>query len=349
MKLMKKYLRIVLIIAVSTFIVCFFLYKATHSGRINHESNTPEILFTRDVSDNAFEVCTIGINGKNLNKLLTVNKGNLTHIALNTDQSTVDYIKNNLGRFKDAFTHQLCVFSKNFYAYSIPIEENDVVSVSGEGCSKGVFICNVETAKTLQIDRYLIHQLPSSQFSKDGDLFVNSLSFSHDGKFLFVCSHWFDLAVFSVEQMKFIGVFHIDVWDMRNVDKVQNNLYFIGGTDSSNIFEFDMEKGELKPLTNCIESTFSVSPDNKNLVFTESYLNGKNDLGILNLENDTLKRIDYPKGCEIDGFVLDSKHLILKRYHKLSDMDINWYMSIYLLNLNTLKETEIYVESPGNT
>ncbi len=127
---------------------------------------------------------------------------------------------------------------------------------------------------------------------------------------------------------------------MRNVDRVLNNLYFAGGTDASNVFEFDIEKEELKPLTNCPESTFSVSPDNKNLVFIETHLDGKSDLGILNLENGTLKRIDYPKGGEIAGFVLDSKHLIIKR-----STDINYHIAIYLLNLNTLKEAKIYAET----
>ena len=343
-KSMKKYLKIVLIIAVSTFIVCFFLYKATHSGRINQESNTPEILFARTVSDNAFEVYTIGINGKNLNKLLTVNKGNLPHIDVNTDQSTVNYIKNNLDRFKDAFTHPLYVFSKNFYAYSMPIEENDVVS--GGGYYKGVFLCNVETNKTMQIDRDLTHQLPSSLFSKDGSLFVSSLSFSHDGKFLFVASYPNDdLSVFSMEQMKFTGTFHMNVHRIWKVDKVLNSLYFLTGTDSSNIFQFDIDKKELKPLTNCQESSYAISPDNKNLVFTETYIDGKSDFGILNLENGTLKRIDYPKESEITGFVSDSKHLIIKRYYKLSDTDINYHIAIYLLNLNTLEEAKIYAET----
>jgi len=344
---MKKYLSIVLIIAVSTFIVCFFLYKATHSGRISHESNTSEILFTSDVSDDAFEVCTIGINGKNLKELLTINKGNLRHTDVNTDQTTVDYIKNNLDRFKDAFTHQLCVFSKNLYAYSTPIEESDIKTsaegkgVSGGGYYKGVFLCNVETNKTVQIDRDLTHRLPSSLFSQDGSLFVSSLSFSHDGKFLFLCSLNY-LSIFSTEQMKFTGIFHIDVGRMRNVDRVLNNLYFAGGTDASNVFEFDIEKEELKPLTNSPESTFSVTPDDKNLVFIETHLDGKSDLGILNLENGTLKRIDYPKGGEIAGFVSDSKHLILKRYHVIS---VNFSkLDIYLLDLNTLKEQKIYAE-----
>jgi len=174
-------------------------------------------------------------------------------------------------------------------------------------------------------------------------LFVHSLSFSHDGKFLFLVSlPKNDLSVFSMEQMKFTGTFHIDVGRMRNVDRVLNNLYFAGGTDASNVFEFDIEKEELKPLTNSPESTFSVTPDDKNLVFIETHLDGKSDLGILNLENGTLKRIDYPKGGEIAGFVSDSKHLILKRYHVIS---VNFSkLDIYLLDLNTLKEQKIYAE-----
>ena len=367
---MKKYSSIALII-IATICIGFFLYRANLPYKTNQgsntsqntnsisvqesnisdvisdiadqERNTEEILFARTVSDNAFEVYTIGINGKNLNKLLTVNKGNLPHIDVNTDQSTVNYIKNNLDRFKDAFTHPLYVFSKNFYAYSMPIEENDVVS--GGGYYKGVFLCNVETNKTVQIDRDLTHQLPSSLFSQDGSLFVSSLSFSHDGKFLFLCS-WNYLSVFSIEQIKFTGIFHIDVGRMRNVDRVLNNLYFAGGTDASVIFKFDIEKEELKPLTNCPESTFSVSPDNKNLVFIDGFcLDGKNYLGILNLENGTLKKIDYPKESEITGFVSDSKHLIIKRYYKLSDTDINYHIAIYLLNLNTLEEAKIYAET----
>lgn len=350
---MKKYLSIVLIIAVSTFIVCFFLYKATHSGRISHESNTSEILFTSDVSDDAFEVCTIGINGKNLKELLTINKGNLRHTDVNTDQTTVDYIKNNLDRFKDAFTRQLCVFSKNLYAYSTPIEESDIKTsaegkgVSGGGYYKGVFLCNVETNKTVQIDRDLTHRLPSSLFSQDGSLFVHSLSFSHDGKFLFLCSLNY-LSIFSTEQMKFTGTFHMSVHLIRNVDKVLNNLYLSAGTDSSNIFQFNMDKKELKPLTNCQESSFAISPDNQNLVFIETNLVGKTDLGVLNLSTGTIKRIDYPNESEIAGFVSDSKHLIIKRYYKLSDTDTDYHIAIYLLNLNTLKEAKIYAESPGN-
>ncbi|PIV55869.1 MAG: hypothetical protein COS15_02750 [Caldiserica bacterium CG02_land_8_20_14_3_00_36_38] len=363
---MKKYLSIILIIVVSAFSICFFLYKVGKPSR--QVSTTPEILFVRAASNNTiFKVCTIGIDGKNLRELFTVNNllnSNPIYSALvqtgwvvTTDQTNVNYIKNNLGKFKDAFAHPLCAFSKDFYAYSTPIEESDIATHSGEkgiagnvcGVFKEVYLCNVETGKTVRLDKELVNQLPDNSFSKDGSLFVHSLSFSHDGKFLFLVSlPKNDLSVFSMEQMKFTGTFHMSVHLIRNVDKVLNNLYLSAGTDSSNIFQFNMDKKELKPLTNCQESSFAISPDNQNLVFIETNLVGKTDLGVLNLSTGTIKRIDYPNESEIAGFVSDSKHLIIKRYYKLSDTDTDYHIAIYLLNLNTLKEAKIYAESPGN-
>ncbi len=341
-KSVKKYLSVIVIVAIIIFIVCFSLYKVAHPGRMLYKSKIPKILFVRDVSDNEFEVYTIGVNGKNLNKLLTVNKRNLCGTDVITDQTTVNYIVNNLDRLKDTFTYPLCVFSKNLYAYSTLVGEND--DVSGGSFYKGVFLCNTETGKTVQIDRGLIRQLPSSLFSKDGSLFVTSLSFSRDGKFIFLCSLNY-LSVFSTGQMKFTGIFHINVGRMINVIKVRNKLYFLGGIDNNNVFEFDIEKEKLKSLTNCPESTFSVSPDNKNLVFIESDVDGKNYLGILNLKSGALKIVNYKKESEISGFVSDSHHVIVKRYYKTSNTDTNYHVAIYILNLNTLKEAEVYSES----
>ncbi len=386
---MKKYLIIALII-IASICIGFFLYKVNHPGRINQgsntsqntnnlsvqesnisdvisdisdqERNTAEILFIRPVSKNIFKVCTIGIDGKNLKELFTVDNSVLNSNPIystliqgggvvTTDQTNVNYIKNNLGKFKNAFTHPLHDLSKNFYAYPMPIEESDIAtSADGKGISgnvvdvfKGVYLCNVETGKTVRLDKDLVNQMPDSSFSKDGSLFVTCLSFSHDGKFLFVTSIPNYLSIFSMEQMKFIEIFNTNdvfAYYIHNVDKALNSLYILAGTDSSNVYKFDMDKKELKPLTNCPESTFSISPDNQSLVFTETYIDGKSDLGILNLENGTLKRIDYPKGGEIAGFVLDSKHLIIKR-----STDINYHIAIYLLNLNTLKEAKIYAET----
>jgi WD40 repeat protein len=245
----------------------------------------------------------------------------------------------------------------------MPIEESDIATHSGEkgiagnACwvFKGVYLHNIETGKTVRIDSDLINQVPSSSFSRDGSLFITSLSFSHDGKFLFITSPPDYLLIFSVEQMKFIKVFNtndIFAFSIHNVDKALDNLYILAGTDSSNVFQFDMDKKELKSITNCQECqelSYAISPDNKSLVFIETNFDGKTDLGIVNLANGTIKMIDYPRESEIAGFVSDSKHLIITHHYKLSDTDIiNSHIAIYLLNLNTLKEAKIYAESSGN-
>jgi len=334
----------------------------------DQERNTEEILFLIPVSNNTLKVYTIGIDGRNLKELLALDRRSFNTTVYGstfdsvayrkeviTDKTTINNIKNDLDKFKDALlNYPIFTFSKNFYAYSMPIEESDFAKstvengVTGGVCFKGVFLRNVETGKTVRIDKDLINQIPNSLFSKDGNLFVSSLSFSHDGKFLFVTSYPNDdLSVFSMEQMKFTGTFRMNVHHIWEVDKVLNSFYFLAGTDSSNIVQFDMDKKEPKPLTDCQESSYAISPDNKNLVFTETetYIDGKSDLGILDLVSGTIKKIDYAKENEIAGFVHDSKHLIIKRYYKLSDTDINYHIAIYLLNLDTLKEAKIYAET----
>ena len=113
-KLIKKYSRIASITAVSIIVVCLFLYKATLPSGINQKSNTTKILFTKTVSDNAFKIYTIDINRKNLNKLFAVNinEGNLCPTPVLTDQTTVNYIRNNPDKFKDAFTQPYVHFQR---------------------------------------------------------------------------------------------------------------------------------------------------------------------------------------------------------------------------------------------
>jgi len=393
---MKKYLNIVLAIAVSAFIICFFLYKVGHhtsnlsvqesnisdviSDIPDQERNIAEILFSIPAPGNTRKVYIIGINGENLKELFTVDESILSSKiystgrggrVVTTKQEDVNYIKNNSNKLRDFFIRPpLKDFSKNLYAYSMPIEENDIVTHSGEkGIAgnvcwvfKGVYLHNIETGKTVRIDSDLINQVPSSSFSRDGSLFITSLSFSHDGNFLFITSPPDYLFIFSVEQMKFIKVFNtndIFAFSIHNVDKVLDNLYILAGTDSSNVFQFDMDKKKFKPLTNSQQSSFAVSPDNKSLVFVETCLDGKTNLGIVNIENSSIRIVDYPMDYEneyliIAGFVFDSKHLIITHYHKLPDTDtinnsrIDSHIAIYLLNLNTLKEAKIYTETPTN-
>jgi len=392
---MKKYSSIALVI-IAAICIGFFSYRANLPHKTNPGNNTLQnkntnsisvresnvsdvisdipvqqrnnerILFVRPASNKTLKVYTIGIDGRNLKELLTLDRrsfnttvyGSTFDSVANrreviTDKTTINNIENNLDKFKNALlNYPIFTFSKNFCAYSMPIEESDIAKSAGEKgvaggiCFKGVFLTDMKTNKTVRLDRELINQEPHSSFSKDGSLFVSSISFSHNGKFLFVVSYLDnDLSVFSTEQMKFIGTFHINVHSVWQVDKVQNNLYFLAGTDTSNVFQFDMDKKELKPLTNSQQSSFAISPDDQNLVFTETDMEGKSYLGILNLADGTIKRIDYPEG-EIAGFVLDSKHLIIKRYYKLSNTDIHYHMAMYLLNLNSLKEAKIYAETP---
>lgn len=398
---MKKY-SIILAIIIAIICIGFFLYRETLNYKINQGSNnsqnsnsisvqesnisdvisdrslqerkTEEILFVTPVSNNTLKVYTIGIDGKNLKELLSLDRNlfKTTIIGNNFDimaffkpviigKTTINNIEKNLYKFRYALlNYGRFVFSKDFFVYSMPVDESDFAKSEEEKglmgnavCTKGVFLCNLKTGKTMQIDKDLVNKIPDTSFSKDGSLFVNSFSFSHDGKYLFITFYPNDdLLIFSMEQMKFIETFHINMYYISGVDKVQNNLYFLAGTDSSNIYQFDMDKKELKPLTNCQESSFAISPDDQNLVFTETVftetdMKGKSYLGILNLTNGTIKRINYPGESEIVGFVVDSKHLILKRYYKLSDTDINYHIAIYLLNLDTLKEARIYAETGG--
>jgi hypothetical protein len=154
--------------------------------------------------------------------------------------------------------------------------------------------------------------------------------------------------------MKFVGVFNMTTNNMsigriNSVDMVHNKLYFVGGYDYSNVYEFDMDKKKIKPLTNCQQASFAISPDDKELVFIEMDINGKFKLSTLDLTNGTIKKVDYPEGGEIAGFVQDSKHLIVERYYKLSGADTKSHTAIYLINLNTLKETKIYAEDTKAT
>ena len=50
-----------------------------------------------------------------------------------------------------------------------------------------------------------------------------------------------------------------------------------------------MDKKELKLITDCPQVSYAISLDNENLVFSKTYPNGKFDLGILNLSNESVK------------------------------------------------------------
>ncbi len=241
--------------------------------------DSEEILFLTPVSNSTVKAYTVSINGKHLNELFTLNKDQFKNTFLEgnlyeavafvrptvTDQATISSIKNNLSEFKRMLLNYLIfAFSKNFFAYSVPIEKSDVSpNPMPKANAKDVFIYNAKTGKTIRIDKMLKDKLPSSAFLKDGDLWVNSVSFSHDGKFLFVSFYGNGLAVFSMEQMKFTRIFN-DIKEPPSyfVDMVGNKIYSVAGTDSSNVFVFDTVTKETKALTNCPEASYAISPDN---------------------------------------------------------------------------------------
>lgn len=319
-----------------------------------------EILFLFPVSNTEIKIYTVGIDGKNLKELLTLNKNefkttgvygnNFDSLALKkevfTNGTTVSYIKNNIDKFKYILLNfPLFAFSNNFCAYSAPIGKNDLVS--GGTCFKGVYLYDMATGKTVRIDKNLTGKLPNSSFSKDGSLFVTSLSFSQNGKFLFVSSYPDDrISIFSLEQMKFIETFQTNMQHIWNIDEASNSLYFLAGTDTFNVYRFDTDTKNVTSLTNCQESSFAISPDGQNLVFIETYADKSNDLCILNTTNGNIKKINYPKGeYKVAGFVSDSKHLIIKQCYKISETDTYYHTDIYLLNLDTLKQAKVYSES----
>jgi len=377
---MKKILAVILVVILVISIV-FLLYKAYPFHNANQSGNNAinsvnesdisdvisdipnqnmantEILFLVPLTNTEIKLYSVSVDGKNLKEILTLDKSEFKNtntygnyfdsLALKgdifTDGTTISYIKNNIDKFKYFLTnYPLYAFSNNFCAYSTPISTSD--TVSGGACFKGVYLYNMSTGTAIQIDKMLDGKLPNSSFSKDGNLFITSLSFSQDGKFLFVVSYPDDeISVFSLKQMKFIGTFQPNIQHVWHVDKVENSLYFLAGTDTSNVYQFDIDTKSLKAITNCTESSFVISPDGQNLVFIEAYVDEKNDLGILDLKNGNIKKINYQKGeKEVAGFVVDSRHLIVKRLYKVSDTDPYPHVDIYLLNLNTLKQAKLY-------
>ncbi|MBC7195218.1 MAG: hypothetical protein H5U37_06140, partial [Caldisericia bacterium] len=236
---MKKYLTILIIIIAFSLFSC---YKETLYNGLE------KILFVynnieNDRSNN-ITVYTINIKGKDLKKIFNVKTTAPPYNSdIITNQETIELIEKNKEKVKFLFTKPLRCFSGNFCAYSNYLDSYDVVA--GGEVYKGVYLYDLEKEEEIKIDNKIPDIIPSL-FSKDGNLYITSLSFSYDGNYLFFVSINGNLYVYSIlsnEVNKLIGSSE-EIFGLRKVDRVGNLLYFILGDTESSLYEFNIITGE---------------------------------------------------------------------------------------------------------
>ena len=315
----QKYIVLILILLLFSSSSCIKPQERENS--LSHE-----ILFIRhdikqDGSDNQ-SIYILNVEDGKINKLFDIKVDKPPYISdVETDQETVRLIKTKRERVKFLFEKPLRVFKGKFCAYSNYIEPGDIVA--GGEVYKGIYLYNLENRKKIKIDE---------------DIFVNSLSFSHDLKYLFINSLG-NLYAYSMDDGNIRKVIekNENFFGMMKMDRVSDEIYLIADYVYPNLYRYRIKEKKKELIIEGV-SQYIIDPKDKNLIYIRnSYQDGRSYLGILNIdENKITKEIEF-YDYRINGF-LDEKNLVVSSYPSKKSFNI----SIYILNLDAFKLEKIY-------
>lgn len=147
------------------------------------------------------------------------------------------------------------------------LEHNSVVccvrfSADGKyvatGCNRSAQIFDVNTGK-------LVTTLQDDSVDKDGDLYIRSVCFSPDGKFLATGAEDKQIRVWDIGARKIRHVFSGHHQDIYSLDFARNGRYIASGSGDKSVRLWDMMDGK-QELTLSIEdgvTTVAISPDGR--------------------------------------------------------------------------------------